>query len=91
MTNCHLHLLAPSEFWEVDQEANVLRRRIRAPKSLNPHLQIIADDLLGVYSHGTKVADATALNAPLTFTCRACLLFWTGDYPAQAAVSGTHR
>ena len=91
MTNCHLHLLAPSEFWEVDPEANVLRRRIRAPKSLNPHLQIIADDLLGVYSHGTKVADATALNAPLTFTCRACLLFWTGDYPAQAAVSGTHR
>ena len=25
-----------------------------------------------------------------TFTCRCMLLYWTGDYPAQAAVSGTH-
>lgn len=24
------------------------------------------------------------------FSCRAVLLYWTGDYPAQAAVSGTH-
>lgn len=24
------------------------------------------------------------------FTCRSILLYWTGDYPAQAAVSGTH-
>jgi hypothetical protein len=24
------------------------------------------------------------------FRCRCCLLFWTGDYPAQAAISGTH-
>lgn len=24
------------------------------------------------------------------FRCKAILLFWTGDYPAQAKVSGTH-
>ena len=24
------------------------------------------------------------------FRCHCCLLFWTGDYPAQAKVSGMH-
>ena len=41
---------------------------------------------------GTDVVDAAV---PMgyqgrLFRCRSILLYWTGDYPAQAAVSGTH-
>jgi hypothetical protein len=52
MSNCHLHLLSANEYWENDLAANMLRRRIRAPKSLMGHMHIIADDLLGAYNTG---------------------------------------
>jgi hypothetical protein len=52
ISNTHLHLLQPSEFWELDTEANVLRRRVRAPKNLQPYLTIMADDLLAAYHRG---------------------------------------
>ena len=52
MANCHLHLLSPSEHWELDEDAGVLRRLIRAPQSLKPHLSLIVDDLLGAYKRG---------------------------------------
>lgn len=113
MSNCHLHLLSANEFWQLDREAGVLRRRVRAPKSLVPHMTLVVDDLLGAYrkglphfllSHrracvpvfcdcaGVEVVDASIpLGRPhRRFRCKCCLLFWTGDYPAQAAVSGTH-
>ena len=53
MMNCHLHLLAASEYWTVDKPAGVLRRTVRAPKSLMPHLHVIVDDLLPAYNTGT--------------------------------------
>jgi hypothetical protein len=92
MSNCHLSLLSANEFWEIDNESGWLRRRIRAPKSLKPHLTIIVDDLIGAYKDGVVCVDSTiARDSPgRVFRCRVCLLFWTGDYPAQAAVSGTH-
>lgn len=52
MSNVHLHILAPSEYWEVDKDAGVLRRRVRAPKSLMPHLSVLVDDLLHAYHQG---------------------------------------
>jgi hypothetical protein len=41
---------------------------------------------------GYKVTDASvAPGEPgRSFRCHVCLLFWTGDYPAQASVSGMH-
>jgi hypothetical protein len=53
MANCHLSLLSANEFWEVDTDAHVLRRTVRGPKSLMPHLHIIVDDLLRAYTKGT--------------------------------------
>ena len=90
-SNCHLHLLSASEFWEVDKDAGVLRRRIRAPKSLQPHLIVVVDDLLGAYK-GVPCKDSTVMpgRPQHRFMCRTLLLYWTGDYPAVSAVSGTH-
>ena len=90
--NCHLAMLSASEYWEHDTKANRLRRRIRAPKSLQPHLTIIVDDLLAAYKRGVRVSDYAAPTGSVDrrFWCRACLLYWCGDYPAQALVSGTH-
>lgn len=92
ISNCHLNMLAASEFWSLDTDANVLRRRVKAPKSLHGHLSIIVDDLLGAYNKGVKCVDASMPvgSAGRTFRCHVCLLFWTGDYPAQASVKGMH-
>lgn len=92
MSNVHLHMLTACEFWELDPDANVLRRKIRQPKSMMPHLSIIVDDILGVYKHGVPCVDSSlpAGHAQRHFRCRANLLMWTGDYPGQAKVSGTH-
>jgi hypothetical protein len=51
-SNIHLHLISANEYWELDTGSNCLRRKIHAPKSLNPHLSIVTDDLLGFYWHG---------------------------------------
>jgi hypothetical protein len=53
--NVHLHLIAACEYFEEDRDAGRLRRRVRGPKSLIPHMSIIADDLLGAYK-GTHVS-----------------------------------
>jgi hypothetical protein len=92
MANCHVALLSANEFWEVDSAAGVLRRKIRAPKSLKPHLSVLVDDLLGAYHKGVPCVDSSLrLGQPnRRFTCRALLLYWTGDYPAIALSSGTH-
>ena len=43
-------------------------------------------------SAGVKVTDASIPRGRphRKFHCKCCLLFWTGDYPALAATSGTH-
>jgi hypothetical protein len=48
--NVYMPILSANEYWELDESANVLRRRIRGPKSLSPHLTIIADDMQGAYA-----------------------------------------
>ena len=90
--NIHLHMLSPSEYLELDEDAAVVRRRVRAPKSLMPHMHILVDDYLRVYYKGVRCEDASipVHQAGRFFRCKCILLFWTGDYPAQAAVSGTH-
>lgn len=90
--NVHLFLLAPNEYWELDRNANTLRRRVRQPKSLMPHLHLVVDDLMRAYHKGVRTVDASVppSRPGRIFRCRVCLLLWTGDYPAQAAVSGTH-
>jgi hypothetical protein len=92
MVNCHLSLLSGSEYWELDTAANVLRRRVRGPKSMMPHMSLVVDDLLRAYYKGVTTVDSSiSLGQPSRiFTARCMLLYWTGDYPAQAAVSGTH-
>jgi hypothetical protein len=92
MSNCHLSLLSANEFWEVDADAGILRRKVRGPKSLRPHLTVIVDDLVRAYVKGVATIDSSIPPGidGREFRCRVCLLFWTGDYPAQAAVSGTH-
>jgi hypothetical protein len=59
VSNCHLHLLAACEYWDLDEAANVLRRRVRAPKSLQSHILIIADDLLTAYTDGSAARERT--------------------------------
>lgn len=50
--NVHLHMLSANEHWQVDELANVLRRTVRGPKSLMPHLHILVDDYLHSYQKG---------------------------------------
>jgi hypothetical protein len=52
MANVHLHMVAASEYWELDADAGVLRRRVRSPKSLMPHMSILVDDYRAAYIEG---------------------------------------
>ena len=90
--NIHLGLLSANEYYVLDDASGALRRRVRGPKSLKPHLTVLVDDLLAAYTRGVTTLDATlaVTNPDYVFQCRVILLYWTGDYPAQAAVSGTH-
>ena len=45
-------ILSCNEFWELDTAANVLRRRVRGPKSLQAHMTVLVDDLYGAYTKG---------------------------------------
>ena len=53
--NVHLHLISANEHLENDLGSNTLRRKIRGPKSLHPHMSIIVDDLLDFYHNGTNM------------------------------------
>ena len=48
-SNAYMPILSANEHWELDKEAGVLRRRIRGPKTLRPHMSIITDDMIGAY------------------------------------------
>ena len=52
-TNCHLHAIGGSEYWEVNSATNVLHRVVRGPKSLQAQMSVIVDDLLRFYWEGT--------------------------------------
>lgn len=55
VANCHLTMLSGNEYYELDPVSNTLRRCIRGPKTLMPHLSIIVDDLLHAYHKGNVV------------------------------------
>lgn len=61
ISNCHLHMLAANEYWDLDTDVNVLRRKVRNPKSLMPHLSVIVDDLLHAYTHGIHIRHMVAV------------------------------
>ena len=92
VANVHLAMLSGNEYYEVDDRSTTLKRRVRGPKSLLPHMSILCDELLQAYREGIPVTDYSMPKgaAGRKFLCRVVLLYWTGDYPAQALVSGTH-
>jgi hypothetical protein len=92
MANVHLGMISANEHYTVDPLSGIMSRKIRSPQSLRPHLTVLTDDLFKVYTRGVRTIDHSfALGEPgRTFRCKVILLFWTGDYPAQALISGTH-
>jgi hypothetical protein len=92
MANVHLGVVSANEYYTVDPESGIMSRKIRSPQSLRPHLTVLTDDLYRVYTRGVRTTDYSfAEGEPgRTFRCKVMLLFWTGDYPAQALISGTH-
>jgi len=91
MANVHLGMVSANEFYELETTSGLMIRRIRSPKSLKPHLTILADELYRGYTKGFKTTDYSyAIGEPgRIFRAKVILLFWTGDYPALALVSGT--
>ena len=92
MANVFMPMIGANEYFVVNEDTNTLQREIRAPRSLVPHFTVLCDDLLNAYQTGVKTVDYSLSedDPKRTFMCRAILLFWTGDYPAQAMVSGMH-
>jgi len=92
MANVHMAMVGASEHYELDPDSGILHRRLASPKSLRPHLTVITDDLYHAYIAGVKTTDYSypSDQPGRNFRCKVILLFWTGDYPAQALVSGTH-
>lgn len=90
MANVHLTLVGANEYHELNAATNTLVRALHAPKSLKPHLTIIADDLYQAYRTGIFCTDSSipAHMPSRHFRCKCVLLCWTGDYPAQAQCSG---
>ena len=85
-------MLSANEYYEIDHNNGSLKKRVRGPKSLKPHLTVLCDDLRGAYIKGMTIRDRSLQkdHTDYIFQCRTILLYWTGDYPAQALVSGTH-
>jgi hypothetical protein len=92
MANVHMGMVSANEFYEFDISSGIMIRRIRAPKSLKPQLVVMTDDLYRAYTHGISTTDFSYSTGELhrRFRVKVILLFWTGDYPALALVSGTH-
>ena len=90
MINSHVAIIAATEYFSLDPVTNELARWVRQPKSLYPHMLIIADDLYHGYHKGNVITDWSCRPglAERNFSCRCMLLFWTGDYPAQGLASG---
>ena len=85
----HIHLAAlyPGEYWEIS-DGN-WKRTARKPKTIVPLIYVLADDLLhwqdGDYVEDTSLDEG---HQDRQFLLRTCLLYWSGDYPGLAEVSG---
>lgn len=86
MSNAFVSMVSANEYMELDEATGKLRRVIRAPKCMKPHMTIIADDLKRAYVRGVRAWDAETRK-----TCRPkpILLYWTADYPGRGDVAGT--
>jgi hypothetical protein len=86
----HLLCLMSCEYWTVDEATGKGIRVFRKPKSLQPMMLRIADEFYQLYHVGVRVVDhSLAVGADeREFWLRVVLLFWIGDYPGQAEVSG---
>lgn len=94
MRNCHIVAIQGNEYLSWDEDHKKVRKRVRAPKTLKPIMEIIGRECTNLYHQGTRIIDASeAEDSPYrVFTCRLVLLFWCGDYPGQALVSCfTHK
>lgn len=69
MANVHMHMLSGNEHFEVDEHAGVLRRIVRGPKSLVPHLHILVDDYLHAYQKGYALQSRYVFTA-FVIACR---------------------
>lgn len=87
----HMHLsgLYPSEFWSDTKQDAKWVRVDRKPKTLIPLLYALADDLLH-WEDGQFIEDNTLppSHPDRVFMLRAILLYWCGDYPGLAEVTG---
>jgi hypothetical protein len=84
MRNCHVCIVQANEFW-CEEAGNIVRKRVRAPKSFIPALTVFVDDLYNAYHRGVHTMDVSRKEM---FWCRIVLLYMVGDYKAQATVSG---
>jgi hypothetical protein len=87
----HIHLAAlyPHEFYKPGKRPGTHIRKRRKPKSLNPLMYMLADDLLH-WEDGCMVTD-TSLHQDdprREFKLSTVLLYWTGDYPGLAEATG---
>ena len=94
MRNCHIVSIQGSEFISLNEETNMMEKIVRAPKSLNPIMEIVGRVMHRLYHTGCRIIDTSEpVDSPdRVFTCRLVMLFWCGDYPGQALISGfTHK
>ena len=90
MTNCHLSMFSAREYYGIDPQTSTVKRYVREPKSLHPHLMIICDDLYAAYTTGHDITDFSVPRGldGRDFLCRCVLLFWTADYPGAGYARG---
>lgn len=85
----HLAGLYPSHFWTIGEKSKRWERVERKPKTLQPLMYALADDLLH-WEDGDWAADYSvdAEEPDRLFFLRCILLYWCGDYPGQGEASG---
>lgn len=90
LTMTHLLCLMSCEYWDRDAHTGKPIRVLRSPKSLQPMMYRIADELYSLYHVGIRVVDYSLHqnNVDRVFILRCILLYWIGDYPGQGEVSG---
>lgn len=85
----HLSGLYPSHFWTIGEASKSWERVERKPKTLQPLMHALVDDLLHWEDGGWVVDHSADDDDPdRLFFLRCILLYWCGDYPGQGEASG---
>jgi len=61
MANVHMSMIVANEHLTSDPLASKLRREVKAPKSLQPQLTVLCDDLLDAYENGVETTDYSCI------------------------------